>query len=401
MRTKLLKTIFLLLIVLASLVVLLFVALSFFESPLYAWRIVTMGNSDTADIHRFGERFIEKGEMVSNLPYEPAAVPETVTWHYRGEMHSENLQELTQRTGTAAFVVIRDDKIILQIYNNSQYSTPNTSFSVAKSFNSALIGAAIADGYIGSVDDPMIQYIPELAGRGLDTLTIRNLLLMDSGIHYLTDDDILAPFSDDALTYYAPDLRKLALGVRAGELPIGEAFRYNNYHPLLEGIIIERATGMPVAQYLQERIWKPMGAEFPASWSLDSAASGFEKMESGINAAAVDFARFGLLFLHNGQYNGKQILPVEWVQESTAPLEPDPRSWADFPSWPETGGYYKYHWWGLKYTDGTYDFMARGHQGQIIYVSPRKNMVVVRFGPEPDPDVIWTYAIQALIDQMP
>jgi CubicO group peptidase (beta-lactamase class C family) len=91
---------------------------------------------------------------------------------------------------------------------------------------------------------------------------------MDTGIRYRSEDELLAPFSDDALTYYPPDLRQIAFSVQKGSTPIGAAFHYNNFHPLLEGLIIERATGMPVATYLQERIWKPMGAEFPASWSI-------------------------------------------------------------------------------------------------------------------------------------
>ena len=166
-------------------------------------------------------------------------------------------------------------------------------------------------------------------------------------------------------------------------------------------MIIERATGMPVAEYLQERIWKPMGAEFPASWSLDSEKSGFEKMESGINATAVDFARFGLVFLHNGFWNGTQILPESWVTASTAPDASDTRQFDDYQIWVEQGGYYGYHWWGLRNTDGGHDFMARGHLGQIIYVSPNKNMVVVRLGSEPDSNVIWTYVIQSLVSQLP
>ncbi len=193
-----------------------------------------------------------------------------------------------------------------------------------------MIGAAIADGKIGSLNDPLLRYIPEIAGRGLDALTIRDLLMMNSGIRYSSGDEIpfyRSPFSDDAFTYYSTDMRKIALSVQASGAPIGAAFRYNNYHPLLEGLIVERATGMHVAEYLQERIWKPMGAEFPASWSLDSQASGFEKMESGINARAVDYARFGLIFLHDGRWNGVQILPETWVRESTTPLRPDPRAW--------------------------------------------------------------------------
>ena len=209
-----------------------------------------------------------------------------------------------------------------------------------------------------------------------------------------------APFADDALTYYPPDLREVTLHVEASGAPIGEAFRYNNYHPLLEGLILERVTGMTVAQYLQEKFWKPMGAEFPASWSLDSEENGFEKMESGINARAIDFARFGLIFLHNGYWNGVQILPESWVRESTEPLRPDPRIWETFPSWLDYGGYYKYHWWGINNTDGSYDFCAQGRYGQIIYVAPRKNAVLVRVGDELDENVLWPLVIHNVVDQL-
>jgi CubicO group peptidase (beta-lactamase class C family) len=188
--------------------------------------------------------------------------------------------------------------------------------------------------------------------------------------------------------------------VEASDTPIGEAFHYNNYYPLLEGLIIEHATGMHVAEYLQEKFWKPMGAEFPASWSLDSERSGFEKMESGINARAIDFARFGLIFLHNGYWNGVQILPESWVSESTEPLRPDPRVWHTFPEWLDYGGYYKYHWWGINNPDGSYDFCAQGRYGQIIYVAPRKNVVIVRLGAEPDANVSWPLVIHDMVDKL-
>lgn len=363
-----------------------------------------MGTSDTGDITRFPARAISNGETISPLPSEPAPVPTEVTFLYRGEQRTENLQELILRTGTAAFVVVKDDKIILQVYHDSVYNQPHTSFSVAKSFSSALIGAAIADGTISSVDDLVIQYIPEITGRGLDDLTIRNLLKMDTGIRYISAGDrpfFLEPFSDDALTYYPPDLRQVALGIESSGTPIGAAFHYNNFHPLLEGLIIERATGMHVADYLEQRLWVPMGAEFPASWSMDSESSGFEKMESGVNAAAVDFARFGLLYLHNGFYNGSQILPVEWIAQSTAPDPADTRRFETMANWPDLGGYYGYHWWGLKNADGSYDYCARGNLGQLIYVAPRRNMVVVRFGNEKDSNVIWSLVVQDMVNQMP
>ena len=382
----------------------LFIAMSLFDSPTYAWRILRYGESDIADVRIFPERVIENGGSYSAIESSNEGAPYEVEYPYQGETRKEVLDELLERTGTRAFLILQDDKLIYETYLESSREDVNTSFSTAKSFSSALIGAAIADGSIGSVNDAVIQYVPEIAGRGLDELTIRDLLMMNSGIQYLHGDEIpfyMSPFSDDALTYYPPDLRKVVLSVEPSGAPIGEAFRYNNYHLLLEGLIIERATGMHVAEYLQEKFWKPMGAEFPASWSMDSEKSGFEKMESGINARAIDYARFGLIFLHNGYWNGVQILPEAWVAESTQPLRPDPRTWETMAEALEYGGYYKYHWWGINNADGTYDFNSHGKYDQIIYVAPRKNVVIVRLGDRLDKSVNWALVLHNIVDQLP
>lgn len=381
-----------------------FIGLSLLESPTYAWRVLTYLESDTNDWKIFPERAIAAAPTPSALPVAIGGVPDTIAYPYAGVTRTEPLAELLARTDTRAFVVIRNDAVIYQAYPNSSRDAVNTSFSTAKAVDSALIGAAIADGFIGSVDDPVIKYVPEIKGRGLDALTIRDLLLMNTGIRYDNNDQLpfwMAPFGDDARTYYSADMRRLALAVEPGPTPIGEAFRYNKVHPLLEGLILERTTGMPVSKYLEQRIWQPMGAEFPASWSLDSEQSGFEKMESGLNARAIDFARFGLIFLHGGAWNGRQILPADWVTVSTAPLRPDPRRWETFPNWPRLGGYYTYHWWGLNNADGSYDFLAEGQYDQIIYIAPRKNVVVVRLGNQPDRGVTWALAIHALVDALP
>jgi CubicO group peptidase (beta-lactamase class C family) len=167
---------------------------------------------------------------------------------------------------------------------------------MAKSFASTLVGVAIDEGYIKSVDESITNYIPELLGKDerFKAITIRNLLTMSSGIKYEDGGDL--PWSeeaDDTKTYYSTDLRELALNCRIEGKP-GEYFEYNNYNPLLMGMILERATGMRVSRYLQEKLWKPVGMEADGSWSLDSTSSGFEKMESGVNARARDFARFGM-----------------------------------------------------------------------------------------------------------
>jgi CubicO group peptidase (beta-lactamase class C family) len=385
---------------LLSTIFLLLAAISLYDSPEYTRRLLVYGQSDINDYLIFPERKIESGERVSTIASHTEKLPEMVSWLLPdGERHTARLQEVIVRTGTRALIVVQNDTIIHEgYYNGATRDTINTSFSSAKSFNSALIGAALADGLINSVDDPVIKYLPELAARGYDSLTLRDLLRMSTGIRYVERGGPLAPFGDDALTYYSPDLRRTALRARASDVPVGSAWHYNNFHPLLEGLILERVTGMSVAQYLQERFWKPMGAEFPASWSLDSTASGFEKMESGINARAVDYARFGLIFLHDGVWNGAQILPEAWVRESTSPEN----GWRLPSTGEEPVGYYAYHWWGLENPDGTYDFTAAGRYGQYVYVAPRKNAVVVRLGGENQAyPVDWMLLLHDLVGQLP
>jgi CubicO group peptidase (beta-lactamase class C family) len=201
--------------------------------------------------------------------------------------------------------------------------------------------------------------------------------MMSSGIHYAE-----FPFvnGDDAKTYYYPDLRDLALNQTEINGSPGETFLYNNYHPLLLGLILEHTTGMPVADYLAQKIWQPIGMEFDGSWSLDER--GFEKMESGINGRAIDFAKFGRLILHQGNWNDAQIVPAAWLEEAT---NPDPTRSGDYYSKQFRAtipnGYYKYMWWGMARGEGTTnDFAALGNHGQFIYISPHKNLIIVRHG---------------------
>jgi CubicO group peptidase (beta-lactamase class C family) len=297
-----------------------------------------------------------------------------------------DLDEFLEMTDSTAFIVIQDDEILYEKYfNGYERDSINTSFSVAKSFGSALIGIAVDEGHIKSIDEPITNYIPELEGEGFESITIRHLISMSAGLKYYENG---LPWGDDAKTNYYPDLRKLALTVEIEESP-DLHFHYNNYYPLLIGMILERAIGQSVGHYLEEKIWKPLGAEFPASWSLDSEKTGFEKMESGINARSIDFAKFGRLFLNNGRWNGKQIISEKWVIESTSPmpvsdydeyyLEACKKFNPDMGLYFESGmGYYKYFWWGHSRDDGEYDFSAEGNKGQLIYISPKKNAIIVR-----------------------
>ncbi len=236
----------------------------------------------------------------------------------------EDLESFLRSTETTAFLVVKDDDLLYEHYfNGYDHGSTQTSFSVAKSFASALVGIAVEDGTI-ALDDPITDYLPELKERDarFDKITIRHLVSMSSGLRY---EEQGTPWSDDTETYYAPDLRQLALSDSEIVGPPGERWHYNNFNPLVMGMILERATSQHVAEFMEARLWQPLGAEADASWSLDSVASGFEKMESGINARAIDFAKLGSLYLHGGEWNGRRILPTSWVRESTSvSVEHDP-----------------------------------------------------------------------------
>jgi CubicO group peptidase (beta-lactamase class C family) len=298
--------------------------------------------------------------------------------------------ELLTSTQTTAFLIIKDDRLIYENYFNGYgRDSINTSFSVAKSFVSALVGIAIDEGLIDSVNDPITKYIPELEDRDIrySAITIKDLLSMASGLRYVEEE---TPFSDDTKTYYDPNLRAVALSAVIEEEP-GKTFHYNNYNYLLLGVILERATGMPVAKYMEEKLWKPLGMEAPASWSLDSEASGFEKMESGINARAIDFAKFGRLYLNNGSnWNGEKIISEKWIKTSTS---------ANTTSDPSIE--YQYGWWIYPSQEGvdSRHFSARGNFGQFIYINPEEKLIIVRHGYDVG-DVNWINLFESISKAM-
>jgi CubicO group peptidase (beta-lactamase class C family) len=347
---------------------------------------------------------VHNGTTVSKFTSRPAPeLFQNIKYSVDGKVEEAPFDDFLRSTNTTSFIVIRDGAVLYERYfNGYQRGSIVTSFSIAKSITSALVGIAIDDGYIGSVDDAIVDYLPELRGRGLDDITIRDLLLMSTGIKFVQDEDLsdlqeLWPFSSDvALSYSHPNLRRLALHLPPSEEAVGAAFNYNQYHPLLLGIILERTTHRRVAEYLQEKIWQPLGMEYPASWSLDSKTDGFEKMESGINARAIDFAKLGQLFLDNGRWNGKQVISKQWVTASTSPDPSDARPFLSYPDWKAAGGYYKYMWWGMRTGNGGYYYTARGHLGQRITVFPEDRLVILRFGIDEEGVDSWDKVIETV-----
>jgi CubicO group peptidase (beta-lactamase class C family) len=340
----------------------------------YLTRAIFWRESDYKDLERFPAATVHNAPPTFHFNELPADNPYAFQIEAIGN-HSTNgsLVDYLQSSGTTAFLVIHDDELVYERYfNGYNERSLNTSFSMAKSFASALVGIAIDEGYIKRVDEPITNYIPELLEKDkrFRSITIRHLLTMTSGIKYEEGGDL--PWSEDAddtKTYYATDLRELALNCQIEGKP-GKYFEYNNYNPLLMGMILERATGMPVSHYMEEKLWKPAGMEADASWSLDSKKDGFEKMESGVNARARDFARFGMLFAKEGNVRGKQLISRGWVKESTR---------ADTNTDPSLD--YQYFWW-VNTPEGKNHFSAQGNYGQYIYVAPEKDLVIVRLGKE-------------------
>ncbi|MBK6443816.1 MAG: serine hydrolase [Bacteroidetes bacterium] len=271
-----------------------------------------------------------------------------------------------EKSPTVAFLIIRNDTLMYEKYfRDYEAGTPVASFSMAKSYVSALIGIAIAEGKIKSEDEPVVNYLTELKGKkGWDKVTIHHLLQMASGVKF--GEGYNTPFSGAASFYYGRTLRKSIARLKIEKEPM-TGFDYKSVNTELLGLILERATGKHMTEYLDEKIWQPLGMEYDASWSIDKKNNGLEKAFCCINAKARDFAKFGRLYLNKGNWNGDQVVPAEWVKKSlTINTEPG-AEW-----------YYNRQWWLASKEDG--DFSAVGHLGQYIYVYPKKNLIIVRLG---------------------
>lgn len=266
---------------------------------------------------------------------------------------------------TVAFLIIQNDTIKYEKYFKGYDKTSIVpSFSMAKSVTSILIGCAIADGLIKSTAEPVTAYLPELQKNGFEKVTIKHLLQMTSGIKFR--EGYVNPFSEVATFYYGTNLRKAIAKMTLKREP-GQQFEYVSGNTQLLGLVLERALkNKTVTQYLQEKLWQPLGMEYDASWSIDRKKNGLEKTFCCINARAYDFAKIGRLYLNKGNWNGKQLVPASWVKESTSVDTSNGSAW-----------YYQQQWW---LPSKTGDFMAAGILGQYVYVNPSKNMIIVRLG---------------------
>ncbi len=370
---------------LLGLVVVWLVVASIVYSPTYVGRVLSMRESSQENyLGDFPTRTLAASTRpyVYDEAYDPA-----VGARLEAAFGVGDIEEFLTSTNSQALLVVQNDVLVYERYaHGAARDTLLTSFSVAKSFDSVLVGAAVDAGLIG-VDDSIVEHLPELADDDprIADITIADLLSMSSGLEY--SEMRWALFNgDDPLTTYHPDQRQISLEAATRvQSPPGEYFSYNKYHPQLLGMILERSSGMSVSEYTESRLWKPAGMEFEGQWTLDSDGRGFEKMEAGLNARAIDFAKLGSLMLHKGEWNGSRIVSQEWVGESLArdPERDRPEYYRDdFGQWihQDGGGWYGYFWYGRARDAAEPDFFAEGDRGQFVYVSPASSTVIVRLG---------------------
>ena len=265
---------------------------------------------------------------------------------------------------TAGLVILQDGKVRLERYALGFRDDGRwTSFSVAKSLTSTLVGAAIKDGAIKSLNDPVSDYIDELSGSAYADVTVEQLLTMTSGIAWNEDYD--DPDSDVAqFDKQAAETGKSATATYMATLPRahppGEVWNYSTGETNLIGILVMRATGKPLAEYLSEKIWQPYGMQQDASWLLGN--DGYEISGCCIQAAVRDFARFGQFILDGGTVNGQPVLPDGWLEKATQKQV----------SYGAPGEGYGYQWW--TWDDGS--FQADGIFGQGIFIDPARRLVI-------------------------
>jgi CubicO group peptidase (beta-lactamase class C family) len=316
----------------------------------------------------FATRPIARGSRVRALP-PGARELRDVAIHSRGAAF--DLPDYVSRNRVAGLLITHRGGVVFEHYDlGLSLDTRWISMSVAKSVSTTLAGAAIQDGFIGGVEDPLTDYLPELKGSSYEGVSVRQLLQMTSGVKW--DDTHTDPGSERW------HMLELQIAQRSGAIldfvahlprvaPAGSVWNYSTAETHVVGALVQATTGRWLCDYLSEKIWAPFGMQSDATWWLESP-DGLEVAGSGIHATLRDYARFGLFLMNDGLIDGKRVLPERWVAQATAPLRIAGKR-VD----------YGYMWWPVPDRDGSLRdgaFGARGIFGQFIYVNPRAEVVI-------------------------
>lgn len=322
-----------------------------------AVRITYLNGHKTAfldDYNYFENRIIEKSKTPQSWP---------ISAKYNSASSSNRLDSLHAKNGTVAYLITKNDSIQYEhYYDNYEKNSKSNSFSMAKSVVSAALGKAVQEGKIKNLDQLVGDFIPEFSAGKASTLTVGDLSSMASGLNW--DESYYSPFSVTTQAYFDKDLPAIIKNLRVTSEP-GKHFIYLSGNTQLLAMVIEKATGKSLANYVSEKFWQPMGAENDALWQTDQK-DGIVKAYCCIASNARDFSRFGKLYKQFGRWEGKQILDSAFVAKSITPR------FKDAPD-------YGYGWWLAKY-QGKDVFYMRGHLGQYVIVIPEDDIIITRLG---------------------
>ena len=325
-------------------------------------------------------RTVASSELSTPLPQVTGAL-DGFTYVYEDE--TKRLEDLYTEMETSGLIIVHDGRIVHESYGRGADSgTRFTTWSLVKSITSTLVGVAVAEGLIDDVDDPLVKYLPEVSGTAYDGVTVKQALQMSSGIRYdpnLWDgkmDDTIELMTKSVVTGAAPAF-DLAIEFPRENDP-GTKFNYNTAESQVLLELVRRVSDMDAADYLEQKIWRPLGMEHSGAWIIDHpGAEGAEIGGAMYNAALRDWARFGVFIAQGGVWNGTQILPEDWVDRATVSDEPHLMPGVVHPN-PNRG--YAWHWW--TYADGT--FTASGANGQTLYIDRENDIVVARSSAWPE-----------------
>lgn len=330
----------------------------------------------------FPHRVATAGTRVWNL--EKAARKFDIRYEWQGE--SYGIDEFNERTKSNALLILKGEQIVTEIYRNG--SGPDTrfiSFSTAKSVTSTLIGMALEDGYLDDINDPLTKYLPSLRNSAYEGVTIRDALQMASGVEwdeYSYDwDDLTKPLNRHWRRAYVEQRYRFveAANEPPRAVPPGEKYNYNTLETSILGWLIETVTKERLTRYFERRLWQPAGMAADATWILDGPEDiGREMSAGGLSAILRDYGRFGLMMAQGGRANGRLLVSSDWVKAATTPDREAVQYGNLYEDYPLG---YGYQWW--LFDNGRFE--AQGIYGQLIYVAPEENVVIVKLSNWPDP----------------
>jgi CubicO group peptidase (beta-lactamase class C family) len=327
----------------------------------FIYKAVYYNLADIDDYKIFPQRIISKSTKPQEWPNSSTYNKAKLTDSFRRSLDSLK---------TIAFLIIKNDSLCYEEYwdgyGKDSYSN---SFSVAKSFVGTMVGIALKEGKIKSLDQPVGDFLREYNEGDKKKITIRHLLMMSGGLSW--DEAYASAFSVTTEAYYGTDLKKLVFRLEPIEEP-GKIFDYKSGDTQLLGLVLEKATGKKLSDYASEKLWGPLGFVNNAIWSLDHK-DGDEKAYCCINSNARDFARLGSLYLHGGNWKGTQVLDSNYLKQALTPNGLVNRDGKKV-------DYYGYHIWLIPDYKGKQYYYFRGILGQYVVVLPEENMVIVRLG---------------------